>query len=337
MPDSKKQTRRDGFFCAFLYKTPGSLSGSPACPRPHKVPGARGRIKVLMPAERYAPQHTMYHKLFINKERNLPVNFISLVKEYQNRCIKKRDSLTKLCSSLPDGKLFCSKSNGYDIWRYSTETQKSVYIPKSGRAFARELALQNYYTAQILDLDAEIRACEKFLDHIRIHAGNYEALMAGDNPEFKKLLGEILKPDNEKFEEWAKAPYDKADFYTDRLKFTTSAGYKVRSKGEVLIAQELYAMKIPVRYEEKKYWGNDIVVPDFTILCPVTGTEKLIEYCGMMDVPKYRKRYLEKLQIYMANGFSPDENLLLIHENTNSPIDINVIRQRLQQFIFGLA
>ena len=264
------------------------------------------------------------------------MNFTDLLTEHQNQCIQRRDYLLKQNSSLPPGKLLCSKSNGYDVWRCSTDKEKGVYIPKSEREFAQKLALKTKHTAELDDLNAEIDACEKYLKHIRIHGGNLEALMAEDNPGFKELLGGISPPED-KFSAWANAPYEKSDYLPEQLRFTTSAGYKVRSKGEVFIAEELFALIVPTRYEEKKKLGNSIVVPDFTVLCPLTGEEKLIEYCGVMNDAQYRARYLEKLRIYMGNGYTPDINILFIHENADSQIDINAIRRKLQNFIFGLA
>ena len=75
-------------------------------------------------------------------------------------------------------------------------------------------------------------------------------------------------------EQWLAVEYEGNSFHDEYKKFETERGEKVRSKSEKIIADKLYAMNIPYRYEYPIYLKNlGIIYPDFTILLPSSREE----------------------------------------------------------------
>ena len=64
--------------------------------------------------------------------------------------------------------------------------------------------------------------------------------------------------------EWAKAPYEKSTYKPEKRIFPTSAGFKVRSKSEQSIVEQLVNYGVPFRYEEVIWINNWQYSSDFT-------------------------------------------------------------------------
>ena len=95
----------------------------------------------------------------------------------------------------------------------------------------------------------------------------------------------------------------------------------VRSKSEQLIATELLNYNIPFKYENRKFFGSIECFPDFTILSQKNGEEYLWEHFGAMDDYNYVSKTLNKIKLYIENGYMPFENFILTFESNNSGVD----------------
>jgi hypothetical protein len=76
----------------------------------------------------------------------------------------------------------------------------------------------------------------------------------------------------------------------------------VRSKSEVIIANELAAKGVDYAYERPLTLEGVTKYPDFTIEDVESGQTIYWEHCGMLHVPSYRKRWQEKLDWYGKQG-----------------------------------
>lgn len=81
-------------------------------------------------------------------------------------------------------------------------------------------------------------------------------------------------------------------------KYTTSAGYEVRSSYELLLAENLIANRVPHQYERMIRCGEHILFPDFFI--QGSSSKALIEICGFRSRQNW-KRLCEKLSIYSSH------------------------------------
>lgn len=87
-------------------------------------------------------------------------------------------------------------------------------------------------------------------------------------------------------------------FYEDRLVHKTVRGELVRSKSEVIIANALYYHHVEYVYEPEVKLEGRVKRPDFKVVDDDTGEEWYWEHCGMMDDPKYKKRWEDKKAFY---------------------------------------
>ena len=125
----------------------------------------------------------------------------------------------------------------------------------------------------------------------------------------------------------------KNKYYENSLVHRTLRGEFVRSKSEVIIANQLFNHGIPYKYEEPLVFADGRhVLPDFTIEDAESGIKYYWEHCGMMDNPSYRARWEVKKQIYQDNGIQEGTGLL-VSEDRYGAIDTqeieNIIKTNL--------
>ena len=115
-------------------------------------------------------------------------------------------------------------------------------------------------------------------------------------------------------------------FYEDRLIHRTVRGELVRSKSEVIIANALYYHHIDYVYESPLKIDGKTKYPDFMIADDDTGEIWYWEHCGMMDDPKYKKRWEEKKKFYKENGIEEGKNLIVTYDENGALDSENVDR-----------
>lgn len=115
-------------------------------------------------------------------------------------------------------------------------------------------------------------------------------------------------------------------FYEDRLIHRTARGELVRSKSEVIIADALFYHDLDYIYEPELILEGKTRRPDFKIVDEDTGEEWYWEHCGMMDDPKYKKRWEEKKAFYAKNGIVEGRNLIVSYDE-NGSIDSQKVNQ----------
>lgn len=120
-------------------------------------------------------------------------------------------------------------------------------------------------------------------------------------------------------------------YYAEHLIHITSYGEKVRSKSEVIIANELYAAGISFKYEQKLILPDGkSLLPDFTI--SLDGKEVIWEHLGMLSDPDYRRRWEEKKEKYLQCGISEaNKNLIITSDKPNGGIDSCTIAEIISQ------
>ena len=59
------------------------------------------------------------------------------------------------------------------------------------------------------------------------------------------------------------------------------------------------------------------------------------EHAGRMDDPYYANEFVKKMNTYIANGLMPGRDVVVSFETLNSPLDIKVVKQLIQQVICG--
>ena len=117
-------------------------------------------------------------------------------------------------------------------------------------------------------------------------------------------------------------------FFENYLIHRTSRGEMVRSKSEVIIADQLANHDFEYGYEQPLTINGVTKYPDFTIEDMESGLTFYWEHCGMLHVPSYRDRWEEKLKWYRNHDIRPREDgggengvLIVTRDEANGSID----------------
>lgn len=119
-------------------------------------------------------------------------------------------------------------------------------------------------------------------------------------------------------------------FYEDRLVHRTARGELVRSKSEVIIANALYYHHLEYVYEPELVLEGIVRRPDFKVVDDDTGEIWYWEHCGLMDDPRYKKRWKDKEAFYRKNGIEKDKNLIVTFDK-NGALDSQEVERIIKE------
>lgn len=240
------------------------------------------------------------------------------------------NSLHSQIESFPEGKIICTPNGNAFKW-YRSDGHKSVYIPKSERNLAEQLAVKKYLQQVEEDCIQEKRAIEFYLRH---HCPSKVEDMLINKPGYKELLSPYFKPQSQQLKDWLTTSFEQNPKYPENKIHKTASGNVVRSKSEALIDMMLYTNKIPFRYECALQVGNFTIYPDFTIMHPKTGKIYYWEHFGKMDDAKYNRNIGERIQTYVNNGIIPTVDLIITYETSDNPLTVEDIENVIKRY-FG--
>lgn len=128
--------------------------------------------------------------------------------------------------------------------------------------------------------------------------------------------------------DWADEPYEKSDYMPERRRFMTSGGFRVRSKSEQHIVEQLLNYGVPFRYEQVINIGDFSYSADFTFR---DRTLKMFywEHAGMMDDPNYVSRHRRKMRSFESIDIVPWKNLIITYDIDGS-INIPMIKSIIE-------
>lgn len=252
--------------------------------------------------------------------------------------VKQYDEITKVerqiahdISELPKGKLRISNSRGKPIYFIKTETGEQ-YIKKNQFEYAQKLAQRSY----LEDLRKEIvkqKICiSKFLQTYS------EKSLIKPYQKLSKARKEIVNPiyvTNEEYaRQWEEQPFKPKIIANNESEIYTEKGERVRSKSEKIIADKLFMMNIPYKYEcPLNINGFGIVYPDFTVLNVRERKVYYWEHFGMMDNEQYCNNAIRKVETYQKGEITQGNELLLSFETSSRPLNINYIEGIINTYL----
>lgn len=234
-------------------------------------------------------------------------------------------------SSLPEGKLTVRQNESRFKWFVSSENKNhQIYLPKSQKSLADELAKKKYLTYKLEELMLEKKACTQYLQHFPESTNLAEHLLS--SPLYFPLLNQNFIPKSQFHNEWKNALYSRNINHPENLIHKSLSTNLVRSKSESMIDTALFQHSIPYRYECLLQLGDLSFYPDFTILHPITEQIYYWEHFGMMDNPVYAKNAFSKLHVYSSNNIIPSINLITTYETQNAPLNIYQIQEIIKYY-----
>lgn len=238
--------------------------------------------------------------------------------------------------NMPPGKLRISKNRGVPRYFQVTESKDTTgkYLTKENYELAKKLAEKDYLNKLMKEVKSELRDINNYLNNHKI--SDLEDIYTFTNDYRKHLFKPLILPDEFYVQQWENESYESNPYYEKDKIYPTKKGDLARTKSEVLLADMYYELGIPYRYEAKLKLKNGVEkYPDFTLLD--VKNRKLIyhEHLGLMDDDKYRYKNLRKLNEYRRSGIYPGKNMIITYEADGSPLNIQDIRQMVEEMFFA--
>lgn len=240
--------------------------------------------------------------------------------------------------NVPEGHLRVRSWNGKTEYYYRNSTTKDDkeksnngrYLKKKEEELAKRIAQRDYDTMVVNNASERIHAIEKFIK--TYERTSLKQQYQDTVPGRRKLIEADILSDEDYAKQWQEVSYKGKIFEDEEIEIITERGERVRSKSEKIIADKLYSLGIPYRYEYPlELAGKVRMYPDFTILKLPEREEVYLEHFGRMDDPDYVDNVMYKLNTYEKNKIYPGINLFFTHETGKSPLNTRVLDGMLRK------
>ena len=253
--------------------------------------------------------------------------------EEQKHLICLDSQVRKSLQTAPEGSLRSSVSH-HSIQYYHMNTNApnrkvGQYIRKSNSELVKMLAQKAYDEKLHTIIQARLRVLDQSIECYQQTAlkNIFTAL-----PENLQEIVDSRGLSDELFAKaWMETPYPCKPFQMDDPEIYTDRNERVRSKSEKIIADKLFHMNIPYRYEARLQLSDGTILhPDFTILNVRTREVFYLEHLGSMDKGEYSGKVAVRLALYERNGIFIGKQLILTYETAGMPLDTKLLTRIIQ-------
>jgi len=180
-----------------------------------------------------------------------------------------------------------------------------------------EQVLTRYRSLDPADIIAASRRAYRLLNDSSFFSNKHENALWETVGNLEMLTDDMIRYRCEEHREWATREYTRNP-YPFRTLHLTDFGLRVRSRGEIVIAEVAHTLGIPFRYDQLiTLEDGSAISPDFSFEDKYFE-EFYIEYCGMMDDPGYVRSHLIKRTRYERNGINEWNNIRYIYSKDDS-------------------
>lgn len=242
---------------------------------------------------------------------------------------KLLDAYQTAMSNMPKGNLGVKRVRG--ALRYyciDEQTKKQSYIPKSNLQLIHMLKQKRWMNKAIKIIKNNLKVQAKIMKHYQPydHKALQKLLPQVDSDNLLDEYESKVFPDLHK---WENSPYRKNPYKPEYLRFKTSFGLMVRSKGEMFIAELLHNYNIPFHYDAaiklKDEFGEEKTrYVDFLIRFP-DGGFLVWEHMGLFGKEDYQEDQFVKLREYFQNGIFMPNNLIVTMDGPNGEFDNHAV------------
>lgn len=183
-------------------------------------------------------------------------------------------------------------------------------------------------------LNVEMNSLENFLKKSYEINKKIQNSYSESPQEIQSYINPIDMSDDDYAAEWLNVPYQKKKVDNNVPAFVTNRGEQVRSKSELIIANRLYELEIPYKYEcPLTMSGGRVIYPDFTILDSCKRREIYWEHRGMMDNQEYAKHSVQRMKDYNRKGIFLGDNLIITEETAALPLVTSEIDSVIEHYL----
>jgi len=275
------------------------------------------------------------------KEQVVTGEMLSYLERQADLLLNMISAKQNFLKKAPAGRLRLSRRKNQVQWFQVSKGAKihGTYIPVEDRARASLLAQKEYDKKALPLLCRYLSALDKLISLTRENA--FESLYLNMHPGRRDLVDPVYVPDEIWVERWQEMSYKGKPVDESSPEICTLRGERVRSKSEAMIADTLYRLKIPYKYEKPLQVRDPgrsrskvtEIFPDFTCLNVRLRKEIVWEHFGLMDDEEYASQVVWKMNCYEANGFFMGENMILSMETSKFPLDATKIERLAKRFL----
>ena len=256
-------------------------------------------------------------------------------KERLSEIERLKQQIEKRTTKYPPGKIHIIKTRGnVQFYLRNDPTDKSgKYIPKKEEKKIRQYLQKKYDEESLQLINQEISVLKKFLLKSKVTSTTIQNLYSSQPQEIKNMIIPVDLSDDDFALEWASIPYEKKPIDAEKYTHKSDNGEIVRSKSEKSIANALYKLGIPYKYECPLILSNGQVIhPDFTVLNKRTRKEIYWEHRGMMDDREYAKHTVQRIKLMEKEGIFPGDNLIITEETLSCSLGTDEIDMMIKHY-----
>ncbi len=226
-----------------------------------------------------------------------------------------KERLEAALHAAPEGSIYYRK-NAHGLLvsyhsRYEEEGRKHSRIGQSDRETIQALQRKRYAKKLLPKVDFCLHSLRQ-MKEIPVIDLYKEAAELG--PQYRSCAdwaSECLHPVSAAF----KALKERQNPYPFESGYVDTALGRFRSKGEALDAKILDEAGVRFLYEPAILLGNKVFYPDFAVDLYWKKMIGIIEHDGLLDDPQYRMKKVNDLNRWIAYGYYPGINLLILSDH----------------------
>lgn len=246
--------------------------------------------------------------------------------------------LEKRLRRYPEGKIHIAKKKGkvqYYI-RASSKDRDGKYLSKKQYEEIKIYLQKKYDETSLKLIELEITGLEKFLKKCDAIDHKIQKIYSEYPQEIKDYIQPLDMSNDDFAMSWQQEPYQGKEVSSDVPVFITNRGEHVRSKSELMIANRLFEMHIPYKYEYPLRMSGEVVLyPDFVILDINKRREVYWEHRGMMDNKEYANHSVKRMKDYNRKGIYLGDNLIMTEETSAFPLDTREIDNVIMHYFIN--
>ena len=245
------------------------------------------------------------------------IELLNMIKKQAVRDIKKA----------PEGQLHCKTVNKVlrFYYRRSQSDSNGTYLSSEGAQgeLIQKLAQKMYAEMMLEAAEGEMKDIDRCSRIISLHSSKMKVEDVVDRlkTQLQTLTTHYIQTDADFVRNWQSEPYEYNDYKEFNKVHSTLRGEKVRSKSEQIIANILFHLGIPYKYECPLRYGFRNLYPDFTILDVHRRKEIYWEHFGKADDENYATNAIIKLAAYSSVCVDVGSDLIVTCETSDAPLD----------------
>lgn len=230
-----------------------------------------------------------------------------------------------------EGRLKISANHGRPQF-YLVHNGKRKYLKKGHMPLIRQYAQKGFELGVLKKIAPWLTTLESMRTAV-VECDPVLQTQQALHPARKKLIELIHVPDSAFVAAWKAVPFSK--MAVDSAEFRTDNGEFVRSKSELIIANELFKAGVPYRYEFPVIMTETKkqLRPDFFCLNVRTRQQFVWEHFGMMQNGDYQDKAFEKIMLYRMHKTTPDCEFICTQESLSRPLNVQYVKYLIQQYL----